>query len=300
MVKYGVWACLLTVLFSPGLLAEEIIFKNGDRLTATILSDSKRDITISSSAFGTVTVDRSFIASPAFEETAEESSAETLTDKYPEWMRTFSLGYSRSGGNTIKQEANTSLYLNRKTDNDEVAFRFSTYYSSADRKMDSQKFYTMGRYVFSFGPDNRWYSFYKLEADHDRFADIDYRLIPSAGAGRWIFDAEDWKVLGEMAGGAEYTDYRSGKENTTDFVIVPRGYFKKSVVKDLWIEQDLTAYCVFDDLAQYRLRSESSLVHKMTERMSWKLSFIDDYTAEPAEAAKKNDYRLIYSIDYSF
>ena len=64
--------------------------------------------------------------------------------------------------------------------------------------MDTQNWYGMLRYAFSFW-ERRWYNFYRLEADHDRFANIDYRIVPSCGIGYWFSDKEDYKAMAELA-----------------------------------------------------------------------------------------------------
>jgi putative salt-induced outer membrane protein YdiY len=278
-------------------LAEEIIFKNGDCITAVIVEENDQNITVRSDFLGTITIDRSFVKSPSY------NSSDIIVEeeeKKVEWGRKISIGYSKFGGNTIKSQANGELSVNRKTDDNELTFRATAFYSSADKKMDAQKYYGLVRYAFSLGDKKQWYNFYKLEADHDRFSNIDYRLIPALGVGRWLVDQGDWKRKAEMAGGFEYAEYRDGRDSSTNFMAVPRGYMKKLLMKNLWFEQDLTFYLTVDDLEQYRLRSESSLIHRLSEKLSWKLSVVNDYNSDPGGDSKKNDYRLIYEIDYSF
>ena len=297
MGKDVFFVVFFVVFLSASVRAEEVVFKNGDRITGSILNDSRQSITVRSQALGTMVVDRDFIESPVFDDSGLVQQAE---EKKAEWNRQVSLGYGRSGGNTVKSEVDGSLSIARKTEDDELTFRASAYYSSADKKMDAQKYYGMARYAFSFGEDLKWYNFYKLEADHDRFSNIDYRIIPAAGLGYWLSDIDNWKFMVELAGGLERTDYRDGKDSSAKFVAVPRGYLKRLLIKDLWFEQDIVFYVVADDLSRYRLRSESSLIHMLTEQLSWKFSLIDEYNSDPAGGIRENDYRLIYTIDYSF
>lgn len=85
----------------------------------------------------------------------------------------------------------SELMINRKTDSDEWTGQLKAYFSTSNDEIDAKKFYGMGRYAFSYGSNLKWYNFYKFEADQDRFANIDYRLIPSTGVGYWFSDLED-------------------------------------------------------------------------------------------------------------
>ena len=287
---------VLFLLCSLPLSAEEIVFTNGDRLTASILNDSKERITIYSQAIGTVTVDRIFIASPVYDKT--KPTVQDEEKKKKEWTGKAALGLNRSGGNTVRKEANASMDFQRKTKHNETNFRVSSYYSSYDNQMNAQRYYGLARHAFSLG-DLKWYNFYKMEFNHDYFANIDYRLIPSTGLGYWFFDDPQLKLLFETAVGFEYTSYRN-QDSESNFILLPRGYFKKRLFPSFWVEQNLTFYLVVDDLNRFRLRSESSLIHELTEKISWRLSLIDEYDADPADGAKENDYRIIYAIEYSF
>ncbi|MEW5894616.1 MAG: DUF481 domain-containing protein [Candidatus Omnitrophota bacterium] len=289
----------LFLLLNPlAVFAEEIIFTNGDRLTASILNDSPERITISSQAIGTVTVDRSFVSSPVYENTAGKEKEEG--EKHAEWTRKIALGYGQTGGNTFRKRANGSFAMNRKTPANETTFNLSGLYSSSNNKMDVQQYSGLARHAFSFGPNLKWYNFYKFEFNHDYSANIDYRLIPSLGLGYWFSDREDFKLQFETAGGLEHTHYRNSNGPSTEFVLVPRGYFKKKLSGRFWAEQNLVFYLVAEDLRRFRLRSESALIQQITKSFFWKLSLIDDYNAAPSGDAEENDYRIIYAIEYVF
>jgi putative salt-induced outer membrane protein YdiY len=51
----------------------------------------------------------------------------------------------------------------------------------------------------------------------------------------------------------------------------------------------------------FRLRSETSLTNAITQRISIRLKYIDDYNSDPGlPGVKKNDMRLVSSLVYSF
>ena len=142
------------------------------------------------------------------------------------WKKEISVGYSKSTGNTQNKQLSASLSANRKTSYNEIALKGESLYTSSNNNMDTQKWYLMGRYAFSFW-NKKWYNFYKLESDHDKFANINYRITPSTGVGYWFSDSEVWKAMVEVGVGSQHTNFRDSTKSTTDAVLVPRSFFER-------------------------------------------------------------------------
>ena len=290
-------------MFSFNLIsyADEIYLKNGDKISGEIVESGEDAVSIESKAIGTVSIKKEFIEK--IEGVAEEESVELSLEAEKEviWDRNLSLGYNKTSGNTDTSQLSLDLFLNRNEKHkNETTLKGSVYYSSSNKAMDAQKWYGSGRYAFSFGTDKKWYDFYRLEADHDRFANIDYRLLPSSGVGYWFFDADDIKVMAEMAIGYEYTDYRDATEDSDEVVFVPRVFFERDLLGKSRIKQDITFYPALDDPGDYRLHSETVFTNPVTEKLSLNLSLIEDYDSESVGDAKKNDIRLMSFLSYSF
>ena len=174
------------------------------------------------------------------------------------------------------------------------------YYSSTKRKMDAYKWYGMGRYAYSFGSMKRWYNFYRIEVDHDRFADIDYRFVPAAGVGYWFYDLPRLKLMVEAGAGYEHTSYRSNIKDKGGWVLAPRAFFEKELFSNTKISQNIFYYPAFEDFSDYRIHSETMLDIAMNHKLSLRISLIDDYNADPPADTKDNDLRVISSLAYSF
>ena len=72
--------------------------------------------------------------------------------------------------------------------------------------------------------------FYKLEADHDRFANINYRLTPAIGLGYWFSDTDDYKLMLEAGMGIEYTKFRDSSADSDELIIIPRAFLEKKLI----------------------------------------------------------------------
>jgi len=287
----------LSLSYSGFVYADEIYLKNGDRISGKIIEEQGDSVAIDTEAVGSITINKRFVDRIVVSEEIKKASVREEKDKL--WHRKISVGYNKSSGNTQNNQVSTHLYANRKTGHDEFTMKGEVYYSSTNKKMDSQKWYGMGRYAFSFW-DRKWYNFYKLETDHDRFANIDYRAIPSIGTGYWFSDEPDWKAMVELAIGFEHTNFRDAFKSSNEAVLVPRGFFKKKFIKGLSLLQDIFLYPSLEAHGKYRLHSETALINPINDHMSWKISFIDEFNSDPTGSAKKNDYRLISSLDYVF
>jgi len=289
MKKVG-WIIIFLMFFWAPIRvgAVEIHLSNGDRISGEIIKETDQQIELLTQAMGKVVVNKTFIQEPA-----EKKEA-------PLWNKEIALGYSQTGGNTQEAQGSFTFSGKRKTKKDETTFKAEAIYSSSGNKMDAKKFYAMGRYAFSFGQKLKWYNFYKVEGDQDRFANIDYRIIPSTGVGHWFWDEEDYKAMVELAVGIEHTEYRDDTDSKTEAVLIPRGFIEKKLLDNLRISEDIILYPSLGDIGEYHLKSETALVNSLSDAMSLKISFIDEYNSNPGGSIKKNDYRLISSVVYQF
>lgn len=287
--------CIITFIFMCplGSYAETIYLNNGDKISGNIIAEEKNSISIESTAMGIVSIKRNMIKSIENKKDVPEPK------KDKNWKREISIGYNKTDGNTKESQFSMNLYANRKTDIDEFTIKGNVYYSSSNDKMDSQKWYTMTRYARSFW-DKEWYNFYKFEADHDRFANINYRLVPSAGVGYWFSDTDGWKAMLECGMGFEYVKFRDDSKDSLEPIIIPRAFFEKKLFEHTLISQEFILYPSLKDSGEYRMHSESALTNPINDKLSLKFSLIDDYNSSPAPDVKKNDWRLISSLVYSF
>ena len=217
------------------------------------------------------------------------------------WERRISLGYNASRGNTQSSQFSMSLLANRKRKLvNELTLKADAYYSSSDQETEAQKWYTIVRYGFSFGKRKKWDNSYRLEADHDRFANIDQRVMSAVGIAYRFYDRPGLKVRAEVALGLEHTDYRDEAGDSEEAVLVPGLFFEKKLFSNSKITQDLSFYSALEDLGKYRLHSETVFTNSITKKLSLRLSLIDDYNSDPPQDTEENDLYLLSSLAYSF
>ena len=303
MKKYILITCLIIIscliLGQQSISSADTVYlKNGDKISGEILEESNDSIKIESEAIGLVSINRQFIDQVFNDKEIEKAELEKKKEK--SWERHISLGYSKISGNTESSALNINLSTNRKTEKDEFSLKGDYSYASTNRKMDTQKWFAMLRYAYSFGRMKKWYHFYKLEADHDRFANIGYRIIPSTGLGYWFSDTDDWKAMLECGIGFGHTNYRDNTKDKNEAVLIPRVFFEKKLFGESRLSEDISLYPSLESIGEYRLHSETSFINPINEKLSLKFSLIEDYNSDPAKDTKKNDLSIISSLIYSF
>ena len=214
------------------------------------------------------------------------------------WKQEVSFGYTQKTGNTQSSELISNYEGIKKADDSELTIKAGVLYSSVNKKMDGQKYNGSLRYAPELG-DTDWFGFGKIEAEHDRFAGIDYRYLPSVGAGYWIAREEGWIASGEVGVGHEYVKY-TDETDDDNIVLIPRFYAEKAVFEKAKVSEELIFYPNLEDLKKYRIRSETRFTNSLSEALSLRVSFIDEFNTDPTGDSKKNDTQLLLALVYEF
>ncbi len=284
----------LGMLFLPfPLFADSITLRNGDVLSVKIIDKDTDKWVVEHPILGRLVLDKDDLILPTEDE---------KTKQYPESLiekeRQVSIGVDRRKGNTDSVSFNGNIFVNYKGVDWEKTLKAQLYYSTSDGEMDDRKAYFMVRSGYSFGESLSWYWFGKLEEEHDRFAGVRLRSLPSVGLGYWFSDTFPTKLMLEASLGWELVDYY-GSENEDGLVSVISGMIEHKFDSGSILRQLMTFYPSLEDGA-YRLRSETSLSFPLKEGLAVRLSLLDEYSSDPEGDRKKNDIRFVSSLEWSF
>ncbi len=223
----------------------------------------------------------------------------TTASAESQWKREIALGYNKSTGNTDKSELSIVGAINREMEHAVFKSSADVYYSESDGRMDSQKWTSLTRYAFDFTDEYKWFNSYQMEVTHDRFADINYRLLPSVGIGYWFSREEDWTWSVEGSAGYEMTKYRSDKDDTNSPVLLGNTFLKKKILENAFISEDFTVIPTLDNTGT-RIKSETEFTNPLSKGLDLSIKYIIDHDTEPSAGKKKTDTRFITSLKYSF
>lgn len=280
--------------------ADEVLFLNGDRLTGTIVHADTNIVTLEVKGIGTLNIERGVIEQTV--PVQEIEVAEAVEEEEPVvWSGKISGSLNRRRGNTKTTNTAGGFTIKRKQEKvTEFNISGKAEYGASDREMNAQRYSGMTRLAFSFGKSKKWYNFYKLEADHDRFANIEGRYTPSVGIGYWYSDAEDWTLMGELAAGVTFTGFRDDTQDESELVVIPRVYAEKVLIGKSRISQEVVAYPAITDSGEYRLRLDTTFKNPITDRLDIKFSWLNDYNSKPGKDVKEHDMRFISGLEYTF
>jgi putative salt-induced outer membrane protein YdiY len=268
-------------------------FSNGDQLQGIVKSETPNAVTFISDSIGEISINRAVISS------IEDPSIVTPKPEI-EYKRELEAGYTLITGNTEKESYVIAGIFNRKTVDDEITFKGRTTEASSDKRMDEQKWDVLGRYAWNFGEEKKWFNSYRTTVDHDRFANIEYRVTPAVGIGYWVSDDADLKLMLENSLGYEYTNYNDETESEDNIVMIPHGYLEMPLFGKSVLSEDITAYPVLDDLGEYRLTSTTAFTNPLNEYLSLRLSWINEYNSYPADGSEKHDMTLVTSLVFNY
>ncbi len=284
------WLGVFAFGISRDVCADVIHFINGDRLSGIILESGKNEVVIESEIVGILTLSRENI-----------KRIQPAGEQPKIWNGKMSGSFDLIKGNTETAALGGGIAVKRKVvKKNEFDFSVNGFYGSSDKKMNAQRYDAMIRYAYSFGRSKKWYHFYKTEADHDRFANINARMTPSTGIGYWFWDEPSWKLMSELGVGVTMTNYRDDRKNTADFVLIPRVYVEKTLRGKAKVSEDFTAYPSLTNAGEYRLKSETALTTPVAEDINLKVSWINLYNSHPGGDTKKLDQQLLSSLEYQF
>ena len=226
------------------------------------------------------------------------ASANTLWEN---WSGDIFAGFNQSNGNTEKASGSMSAKAVKNFDASKFTLKGSLFYSESEEKMDGQKWDALAKYDFDFGDTNKWFNFYQIYIDHDYFADIDYRLTPSAGIGYHIAASDDWTW--DVDGGLGYrvTRHRINDAKDDETAIAQAHTFmKKKIFSNAYLSEDFTIFPGLESDAGYVIKSETAFTNPLMDNLDFELKYILDFNSEPAEGKKKTDTQFIAGIKYKF
>lgn len=299
MKKFFILGIFFLITIVKPAHADEIFFTNGDKITGAITKTDASSYIVSTEHLGTLTISKQ-VVSEIKGAAAAQPVPEVVSEEPKLWSGKVFGGFSRQRGNTNTSELSGTVEIKRKVEKvNEFDIKTDGYYSERDRKMNAQKYSALVRYAWSFGESKKWFHFTQGEGDHDRFANIDARYTPATGLGYWFSDSDDFKLMAEMGAGVAFTQFRTGEEDTTEFVLTPHVYLEKRLIGNLVASEDLRAYPSLSGERSFRVKSEASLKNPITDNFSLKVSVVNEYNSEPGDA-KELDTRIISGIEFTY
>lgn len=178
-----------------------------------------------------------------------------------------------------------------------AAYNFGSTGTGDDSDTTTDNWMAMGKYD-KFWTD-KFYTYAIMKVEHDRIAELNYRLSPGVGVGYQWIESEPMNFFTEAGVSYVYEDYDSGGEN--DYVALRLAYhFDKKLAENIKFFHNLEWLPAFEDPSDYTLTTDAGIRTDLTKSLfaEFKVEWKRDST--PAEGSLKNDLRYVAGIGWTF
>ncbi len=325
------------LLIAAPALADEIDFKNGDKLTGKIVQTSGDQLTIDSSVAGTVIVKMSDVKTFSTDapivlkfkdgtiindkvkaaEAGSVTTAGTGTAKSQDvaladltainpvqgWTGDLTIGGLITRGNSDTQQLNVGADATRRTDTDRIIGHAQYLYGrtkdqTTGNTTETTNNWTLnGEYDLFF--DKQLYGYAVAGLKKDRIADINILVTPGAGLGYQWIERPTLNFNTELGVGYFYEDFSNDGSN--DYVDGRAAYHVDAKINDrISLFHDFEFLESLENYKQFYVNTDAGIRVALTTKWFAELKNIWNYDAAPAPGAKKNDLQWILSVGWLF
>mgnify|MGYP000234244034 CR=1 FL=1 len=329
-------AAMLSLATRAG--ADEVLFKNGDRLTGKVTSAAGGKLTIVTAVAGTVTVNlddvKTFSTEEPIElhltdgsvlkqkiEAADEGQIRTagsdavaaqavainkiqkVNPPPVKWAGTITASGLITRGNSNTENVGLSINTTRRAERDRITLGAGYLYGrQEDPDSGDKKTTTDNWYLlgkYDYFFSQKLYGFAMTRIERDRIAQLDLRLTPSAGLGYQWIEKPDMNFSTEAGLAWVYEDFRNA-DSDDHFAARLAYHFDKKLNDRVSIFHNLEYVPSVEDLSDFNIVADAGLRASLTASMFGELKLEWRHDATPAPGAEKDDLRYILGVGWTF
>lgn len=220
---------------------------------------------------------------------------EALAQK-PKWNTSAGLGLTLTEGNSEAVVAAANVQSKGTWKNYAITLGADASYGEQASVKNVESYRAFGQYDRKIS--DRFYVYGRGEYYHDAVADIEYRVKLSPGFGWHLIQKDRITLDVELGPGYVFEKLGSVSDSFATLRVGNRFTYKISDRARLW--QSAEYVPEVGDFGNYRLSAEVGVEADLTEKMALRTVIQDEYTSTPAAGRKKNDIKLISSVNYKF
>jgi putative salt-induced outer membrane protein YdiY len=228
------------------------------------------------------------------------STAQEKAKEVPRWKGDVSLGLSLARGNTRSSNFSFSFSAggpvgkNLKWENKGIYL-----FAETDEETNAESWQIDSR--LDWQHTRRFFSYYDLQALHDRFKNYSYRFLPAVGIGYRVVDQKAVSLVLDAGLSEVLTKYYDTGDTESYFGVKGGQAFIWKISETAEFNEKVELTGDVSDLERYFLRLEANLITAITKSWSVKLTVIDSYDSRPVGVGiKKNDIILVAGISSKF
>ena len=318
--------------------ADEIVFKNGDKLTGTIktINDDGK-IVINTAEGGDVKVDPKTIDTFSTDApiTLRLSDGTTLSRKIEpdangqilvtggllgnqhlpigsieainppaaKWTADIKFGGLILRGNTDSESVNFGLAVARATEKDKISFTADYLYGRTKDRTTGVKTYTADTWDadarYEYNFTKKFYGFAEADVSRDRLAFQQLRFNPSAGVGYKWFTKPIFSFATEAGIAWVYQEYTNGTPTREDVSAKLAYHLTSKLNEHVMIFNDLSYFPSLEDGSVFIVNTDAGIRADISTHFFTEFKFVLDYDSAPANGALKTNTRYQLDVGYS-
>lgn len=333
----ALWASLVLALLPAVVVsADEITFKNGDRLTGKITSLVDGKMYVTTPEAGVLTIDASQVRSFATdapidlrlsdgtfmnrkvnladdgvqlsggllgEHRVGVGDIDAINPAKTQWLGEIKFGGMLSRGNTSSETINLGIDLTRKTVQDVLSFDAGYQYGRTKNRATgaqtatADNWQTELKYEYNF--TKRLYGFADVLASRDRLAFLDLRFNPAIGVGyRWLMKP-DFTFATEGGIAWVYENYTNNTPTRRDFSLKLAYHLTKKFNDHVALFHNLSYFPSVEHGSNFIVNTDAGLRATLTKHFFTEFKVVLDYDSKPANGALKTNTRYQLNAGYS-
>ena len=330
-------ACLALVAQAAG--ADELVLKNGDRLTGKVVhlvggkmafkSDKAGDVTVNLADIQTFSSDEPVtvnlkdgttfqqkilsaeaglfaVAGTEDLKTQQFSVADivSINKPIPKWTGEVSVGITSTHGNTKTETISASANATKRTENDRTAVS-ADYAKGTQRDPDTGEDVTIedwwrARGKYDYFFSKKGYGYLDVRYEKDAVAELDRRVIVGVGGGYQWIESDDMNFSTEFGLASLYEKFDNQTDSNSELSLQLGYNFDKKLRKNIKFTHDLTYYPAIDKISDYYMTTTAGLRADFTEKLFLTLKAIFNYDATPAIGRGSTDTKYFLGLGYRF
>jgi len=333
MFKTHLPAAVAAIVLGSTLLADTVNLKNGDKLTGTVGAIAGGEMAFESPVFGKVKLKMADVDSfsldapvparlnaggPRPEVTG--GGADTFTSAAGEipsgdvkilnppaqtWTGAIVATFAVARGNTNTLDAGVDIGTSLRRDDEQHndRFFFGGEYNLGTNGTGSTSVTTtdnwLGEGKYDKFVSEKLYLFANLKIEHDRIAQLNYRLTPSVGVGYQWIESPDRNFNTEAGVAYVYEDYTtSGEEDSISLRLAY--HYDNKLAENLILFHNVEYLPAFEDPSDFLLKTDIGLRTLFTAHFFGEFKFQWDHDSTPANGQSSNDLKYVVGLGYTF
>jgi putative salt-induced outer membrane protein YdiY len=305
--------------------ADEVVMKNGDKITGKILDLSGGKLRIETAHSGVIVVAWAQVStlktdapvkikllSGEFVEgtiagqdgkltvggqEVPVDSVKTFNEPPVAWHGGVDLAARTTDGNTH----NTSMLLAadavRASEKDRITLKAVFRYGETNRFITERNSYGQGKYDYLF--TETLYGYGSLELQSDKFKDLTLRWIVSAGVGTIVVKSPEMDLWGDVGLAYVDNDYRDGDDESHAGARIS-AHFRRSLPWSLELVDDVVILPNFEEGDDWLLRNDLAVTTTLGGGWALKAGVITEYDNDPPDGLRKHDDTYYIALGYRF